>query len=134
MATAQKLVRRALRLATVIASNETPDATTVQDTISVLNLLLAEWHGTGIGLPDYSVSNELTPLTMSDADIEAVAHQLAFRIMPEYGQEPSITFVKNMGDSWNRLALRYFQPGRSDLSELPVPTGCGGGWDPVTGN
>ena len=133
MATALILVRRALRLATLIASGEAPQAATVQDALSVLNSMLAEWHDAGIGIPDYSVATEAAQLTMGDGDVEAVAHQLALRILPEYGQEPSPLLVANAADQMNRLRLKYFQPGRSDLGELPCPTGWNGGWDVEVG-
>jgi len=134
MATALILVRRALRLATVIASGETPPADQITDTISVLNSMLAEWKDAGIGLPDYSVANEAVTLTMGDGDVEAVAYQLAIRVMPEYGMEVSPTLAAMAEASMNRLRLKYFQPGRSDLSELPVPTGWGWGWDVESGS
>jgi len=134
MATALILVRRALRLATVIASGETPDAATIQDTLSVLNSMLAEWHDAGIGIPDYSIANESAQLTMGDGDVEAVAYQLAARIMPEYGMEVTPTIAAGAADSMSRLRLKYFQPGRSDLGELPVPTGWGYGWDVESGS
>jgi hypothetical protein len=133
MATALVLVRRALRLATVIASGETPAADQIADTLSVLNSMLAEWHDAGIGVPDYSIANEAATLTMGDGDVEAVAYQLAARIMPEYGMEVTPTIAAGASDSMNRLRLKYFQPGRSDLSELPVPTGWGYGWNVDTG-
>lgn len=133
MATALTLVRRALRLATIIASGETPDAATIQDALSVLNSMLAEWHDAGIGVPDYSINSEAATLTMGDGDVEAVAYQLAARIMPEYGMEVTPTIAAGAADSMNRLRLKYFQPGRSDLSELPIPTGWGYGWNVDTG-
>lgn len=129
MATALILVRRALRLATIIASGEAPQASTVQDALSVLNSLLAEWHDAGIGLPDYSIANEAVELSMGDGDVEAVAYQLALRISPEYGQEVSTLLAATAADAMSRLRLKYFQPGKVDLSELPCPTGWAGGWD-----
>jgi hypothetical protein len=134
MATALILVRRALRLATIIASGETPDASTIQDTLSVLNSMLAEWKDAGIGVPDYSIANEATTLSMGDGDVEAVAYQLAARIMPEYGMEISPSVAAGAAESMNRLRLKYFQPGRTNLGELPVPTGLAYGWDVNTGD
>jgi hypothetical protein len=123
MATGLTLVRRALRLARVIASGDTPRAATIQDALSVLNSMLAEWHKSGINLPDYRIASEASTLTMDDGDVEAVAHQLAIRILPEYGREPSLTLAANSAEAMSRLRLRYFQPGKTDLSELPCPTG-----------
>ncbi|MET3929575.1 hypothetical protein ABIE51_001462 [Lysobacter sp. OAE881] len=134
MATALILVRRALRLATIIAASETPDAATIQDALSVLNSILAEMHDAGIGIPDYSVANEASTLTMGDGDVEAVAYQLAARIMPEYGMEIPPTVAAGAADSMSRLRAKYFQPGKSDLGELPVATGWGYGWNVESGS
>lgn len=118
---AQEVIRRALRIAGVIASGETPDASDTQDALDTLNALLAEWHVAGIGIPDYTVANESTAMATDLADREAIAYQLAFRMAPEYGFEPSQAQMVASGEAWARLRLRYFQPGTVDWAELPSP-------------
>lgn len=118
---AQDPIRRALRIAGVIASGETPQASDVQDALDTLNALLAEWHVAGIGVPDYSVETEASTMTADLADRDAIAYQLAFRMAPEYGFEPSPAQMVASDEAFARLRLRYFQPGTSNFSELPTP-------------
>lgn len=119
MATANDVIRRALRLAGVIASGETPDADLSADTLAVYNALLAEWHEAEIGIPDYSVASTATTVTTDAADNDAIAHQIAFRILAEYGLSASPEFMKSAEESFARLRLRYFQPGTSYADEMP---------------
>jgi hypothetical protein len=128
--TAYDIINRALRLAAIIAAGETPSGDVSQDALTTLNDLLAEWRGSDIFVPDHSVAALATTLTLSPADKEAVAYQLALRISPEYGQSVSPEFSRVMDESFNRLRLRYFQPGTTDFSELPRPNRP---WDWVNG-
>ena len=120
MATAYQIVRRALKLATVIDAQEAIDANDSADALETLNGLLAEWHVAEIGLPDYSLATLQTELASDAADRDALAYALAERIAPEYGKELSPLIMKAAMESMSRLRLRYFQPGRTDYSELPA--------------
>lgn len=119
MATANDVIRRALRLAGVIASGETPDADLSADTLAVYNALLAEWHHADLGIPDYSVPSIAASVTTDAADNEAIAHQIALRVLAEYGLSASPEFMKSAEESFGRMRLRYFQPGTSSADELP---------------
>jgi hypothetical protein len=107
MATANEVVSRSLRLLGVIASGETIEASVGADALTVLNGMLAEWHGSGIGLPDYSVASLADTLTMDAADQEAVAYQLGLRIAPEYGLTPPPAMVAIAAQAMFRLRQRY---------------------------
>lgn len=120
MATANQVISRALRLAGVIASGETAGADIAEDTLAVYNALLAEWHEAGIGVPDYSIASLTATVSTDAADNEAIAHQIAFRVMAEYGLSASPEFVANKDESFARLRLRYFQPGAVDAA-MPSP-------------
>lgn len=122
MATANQVLERGLRLAGILASGETADAATIQDALGVYNALLAEWHVAEIGIPDYSVASIGATVTTDAADNEAISHQIALRLMPEYGMSASPEFVANAEQTFGRLRLRYFQPARVDFSELPIPS------------
>lgn len=111
---AQEVIYRALRIAGVIASGETPQASDVSDALDTLNALLAEWHEAQVGIPDYSLGSEFVTMTTDVADRDAMAYQLAFRMAPEYGFEPTPSQMQAASEAWGRLALRYFQPGRVD--------------------
>lgn len=119
---AKDVIRRALRIAGVIASGEVPQAEDTVDALETLNALLAEWHVAGIGIPDYSVASEFTTMSTDMADREAMAYALAFRMAPEYGFEPTQSQVAAGAEAFARLRLRYFQPG-SVRAELPCATG-----------
>lgn len=121
--TAIELITRALRLIGSIDANEAPDAADARDALDVLNGLFAEWRGSGIPVPDYSVDTVQDELTLQASDKEAVAHQLAMRISPEYGRGLSVEARESREESWRRLQLRYFQPGRSYSQDLPCATG-----------
>lgn len=123
--TALDVIRRMLRLVGVLDANEAPEAEDAQDALDVLNALFAEWRGADIMVPDFDVESPATELSISLADKEAVAHQLAKRMSPEYGASLSPEMRDNMQESWNRFMLRYFQPGQVSFSELPCDTGRG---------
>lgn len=120
MATALDVIRRALRLCKVIDRVEAPEAEDAQDAFDTLNAMLAEWHAAQIGVPDYSLASLTAQMDSDAADREAIAYQLAMRIAPEYGSALSAEAIGLAQDTFSRLRLRYFQPGRSDFSELPV--------------
>jgi hypothetical protein len=117
--TAIQIIGRALRLINVIDANEAIEANIAQDTLETLNGMLAEWHEAQIGLPDYSFATLTDTLATDAADREAIAYQLAIRVAPEYGRSLSQEAAVIAEASMARLRLRYFQPGKSDLSELP---------------
>lgn len=119
MATASDIIKRALRICRVVDSNSALDANDAADALEALNAMLAEWHESEIGLPDYSLASLTTELASDAADREAIAYELAARIAPEYGVSLSREAAGAGLMSMSRLRLRYFQPGCSDYSELP---------------
>jgi len=100
------------------------DENDAADALETLNAMLAEWHEAEIGLPDYSFSSLTDVLSSDAADREAIAYELAARVAPEYGATMSAVAAGVGATSMSRLRLRYFQPGRSDFSELPRKACC----------
>src|SRR4249919_1074228 len=131
MATASQIIRRALRLIGALNPTQAMKAQDAQDALETLNAMLAEWHEAQIGLPDYSLSALTDTLASDVADREAIAYQLAIRVAPEYGLDipPAVGVMAEQ--TMGRLRLRYFQPGSSDLSELPAVRA---GFNIVTGD
>lgn len=121
--TALDVIKRALRMLGVVDANEAPEAEDAQDGLDLLNALFAEWRGADIMVPDFEVEAPDSELTISLADKEAVAHQLAKRISPEYGTTLSPEAQDSLREAWNRFMLRYFQPGTVSFDELPCDTG-----------
>ena len=119
MATASQIIRRALRLIGVMDASQALTANDAQDCLETLNAMLAEWHEAQIGLPDYSLSSITDTLATDAADREAIAYQLAVRVAPEYGLDIPQAVGVMAESTMARLRLRYFQPGKADVSELP---------------
>ena len=122
--TASDIIKRALRICRVADSNAALDENDAADALATLNAMLAEWHEAEIGLPDYSFSSLTDVLASDAADREAIAYELAARVAPEYGVSLSREAAGVGLASISRLRLRYFQPGRSDFSELPRKAYC----------
>jgi hypothetical protein len=118
-----ELIVRALRLIGQVAAGEAPEAEEAQDSLDTLNSLFAEWRGSDIAVPDYNVPTVASTLSIDRADKDAVAYQLALRMSPEFGVSVSPEFRQAMDEAFSRFRLRYFQPGTTDLSEIPFATG-----------
>lgn len=119
MATAPKIIRRALRILGVLDPSAAVGAQDAQDALETLNAMLAEWHEAGFCLPDYKLSSMEDELDSDAGDREAIAYALALRMAPEYGIRLAPEVAAVGMESMNRLRLRYFQPGTADFSELP---------------
>lgn len=117
--TAGDIIKRALRICRVADSNAALDENDAADALGTLNGMLAEWHEAEIGLPDYSFDGLTSELASDAADRDAIAYQLAVRLAPEYGESLPAEAAGVAEGAMSRLRLRYFQPGRSDFSELP---------------
>jgi hypothetical protein len=122
---ASDVINQALRIMGVIASGETASGDDSTTGLEYLRDLFAEWRGSGVMIPDYTVSALSTTLSIDNADKQAVAYQLALRMSDEYGWEPSPKTMANINESFNRLQMRYFVITPSVYDDLPsVP------WDP----
>ena len=119
MATALQIVNRAMRLCGVLDAGAAAAAGDASDALETLNALLAEMHSADVGLPDYNLATLQDTLASDAADREALAYALAVRIAPEYGVTLSALVATAAQQSMSRLRLRYFQPGKTDYSELP---------------
>lgn len=116
---ASDVVNRALRIVGVIASGEEAGASDSADALQAMNDLFSEWRGSGIKIEDASAASLTSDLTIDAADKEAVAYQVALRIGPDYGWEPSALTMKNAMESFNRMQLRYFAIEPADYSHMP---------------
>jgi len=119
MATAMDLIKRSMRLATILDAGSAPEAGDAQDALATLNALLAELHEAEVGIPDYSLASLTTALASDGADREGLAYMLAKRIAPEYEKELSRLTMEQANQAESRLRLRYFQPGTTSYAELP---------------
>ena len=86
MATASQIERRALRLINVLDSSESLDANVEQDAREVLNNLGQRWLASGL-LADWTDASLPTSSLVTPASAnEALAHNLAVLLAPEYGR------------------------------------------------
>lgn len=108
--TASDIIRRALRLIGVLDAQTSIEAVDYADALDTLNAMLAEWHESGMGLPDYKFSSITDPISTDAADREAVAYSLALRLAPEYGINISPALVAAGQVTLFRMRSRYFSP------------------------
>lgn len=113
------IISRALRLCRIVDAGEALNADEAQDALATLNAMLAEWYEAGIGLPQYTFDTLQTDLATDAGDSEAMAYQLAMRIAPEYDADLPALVIGMAESAMGRMRLRYFQPGNTDLTELP---------------
>lgn len=116
---ASEIVNRALRIANIIAVGETARAEDSGEALSRLNDLLKEWRGSNIMVPDYDIATLPTAMSLDPADKDAVAYQLAMRMGPDYGWEPTQLQAKAADESFSRLRLRYWVSLPTDYSHMP---------------
>lgn len=111
-----QIIRRALRIGTVLDAQEAVEASDAQDALETLNTLLAEWHEAGMGLPDYVLNSLTDELATDAADRDAIAYQLWLRLAPEYGKEIAQAVAIESARSLARMRARYFQ------ASHPIPS------------
>lgn len=107
MATAIQIISRALRLCGVLDAAQAADANDAQDALETMNAMLAEWHESDMGLPDYEFATLTAEQDTDIADRDAIAYQLAIRIAPEYGVDLKPLVIAQARDSLFRMRSRY---------------------------
>jgi len=127
---ASDVINQALRLIGVIAIGESPDAEDAATGLEYLNDMLAEWYEDEVGLQDYTVASQTTTLNATQADKAAIAHQLALRMAPEYGWEPSPSVTTRAEELMAKLRTRYAPILQSNYDHLP---GVRRYWNILTG-
>lgn len=110
MSTPLARITRALQLLNVQAAGETVEASISADALSVLNDMLAEWEDAGFGFTATVYTGLTDAIVLPEADWECVAANLAVRIAPEYGRQPSDTLLAGSAALLSRLVSRYFKP------------------------
>lgn len=85
--TAQQVILKALRLSGAF-TGDSPLAYYVAPALQTLNEMVARWQADGVTITYTRLTNPATTLTCTDAQLEALANNLAVRIAAEYGQQP----------------------------------------------
>lgn len=116
MATAIDIITRALRLIGAQAQGETPRADDAQDALLALNAMLQAWEGDGIRFGNAYPAALADTLNLSARELDAVAHNLAVRIAPEYGAGASPLLLDTADKLRRQVQAIYFdrRPARLD--------------------
>lgn len=121
MTRAIDIIERACRILGIAVDGEALEASMAKDALSVLNGVMAEMYE-NIDVPEYTVSDLFSTMTIDKGDAEALAYELALRIAPEYGQAVTPDILRKAEESMSRLRNRYFRVGESCFDELPTPS------------
>lgn len=84
------LIRRSLLLIRVIGSNEAPDDDDAKDALMALNTMMRRWEANGIAMGWNDVADVNEELPAPPEAEEAIAYNLALRLCPLFGKEPTM--------------------------------------------
>lgn len=101
--TALEVIKRSLRLLTVVDADEELTATQASTAVLALNAMMAEWEASGLDLGYTPIVTTAATLTVPDDALEAIAYNLGGRLAPEYGVTPSLDFLKFAGAGYQSL-------------------------------
>lgn len=110
MATSNDVIRRAMRVAKILATGQTPSGEDYADGLSILNSMLAYWASDGIDL-QCPLLGSATTLPVDEDKIQGIVYNLAVMMAPEYGEQIDPTVAKIAADAIARM--------RADLVVLP---------------
>jgi hypothetical protein len=98
--TALDIIKRALRLLGVLATNETPDAPEVADCLQVLNWMIDDWSNQK--LMTYYISNEIYPVIVSGKQSYTIGPDATQDINTSLPERISSIFVRD-----NNIGIDY---------------------------
>lgn len=116
MATANDVIRRAMRVAKILATGQTPSGEDYADGLSILNSMLAYWATDGIDL-QCPVLGAATTLPVEEDKILGIVYSLSVLMAPEYGQQvdPVVAGVASRAEARMRADLMVHQEADFDL-------------------
>lgn len=119
MATANNIVIDALKIAGVVAAEETPSADMIADAVTRLNRMLHSWELEGVDLAWSDVAQSDT-LGVDDAYLDGITYNLAVRLCPEYGRQAPPEVAAIAGSKFSHIKADAFDPGEPthDISLL----------------
>lgn len=114
MSTVSDIVRRAMKLATVLDDEETPEASELSDGVDSLNDLLSSWMDEGISICNGGlVASDTFPVDGKEA--RAVKFNLAVEIAPEYGKVLDPLVVNTASELLTWLRTKYVKVDTMDF-------------------
>ena len=124
MSTAEAILRQALQQILVQASEADLEPTELYDALMTMNGMMAEWEARGWNLGYTELDNIGSQVTIPPGSRQAVIHNLAIRLAPQYGGEvpPALIQSAREGlDAVSRLALRAINTPKPPT--LPIGSG-----------
>lgn len=127
MTTVAKLVARSLRLIQVIDAVQPVKPQDMASAIDALNAMVRRWEADGLALGWSPVASPSDDVPIPDEAEEAVAYNLAIRLAPEFGVEPSLVVggsaLTFLSDLWrDQVVATPIRP----LLDVPTPQGLWG--------
>ena len=113
MSKVQDITNRALRLLSVIDPTETVDAQQSENAIFAMNAMCRRWEANGMAMGWNDVANPSDDIPSPPESEECLAYNLAVRLAPEYGIQPSAAIVALAAGS-----LKTMQ--RDRMQEMPL--------------
>lgn len=106
MATANDIIRRAMRVARVLAVGQNPSAADTQDCLTIFNQMLYAWahHGINLNLPTLTSSDTVD---VPDDVLMGLSYNLAMLIAPEYERPIDPVVAAIAMNEFNRLQRTY---------------------------
>jgi hypothetical protein len=111
MATANEIIRRALRVAKVLGAGQTPSGEDIADCLTILNQMLYSWGRQGVNFNLATLVDSDT-LNVPDDALMGITYSLAATLSPEYGVNVD-PYVAAVADSEFRRLQR-------DMAYIPV--------------
>ena len=120
MATAQTVIKRALRLLKVTQSGEEPSAEEAQDSLTALNDMLFAWELDAIPLNHIELLYTDT-LPFDDNHIQPITYNLAVQLADEYGTQPTQIIYDTADNGYRNLQNFYVDPADAQTSDTLDP-------------
>lgn len=111
MATANDVIRRAMRISRVLAVGQNPSAIELSDCLTILNQMLYSWGAKGVNFNLATLADSDT-LAVPDDALMAIEYGLAMLIAPEF-ERPIDPMVAGVADEEFRRLQR-------DMGYVPV--------------
>jgi hypothetical protein len=118
MTTYRDIVNQALRELGVLHGAEVAGAEEGESGLTALNQMLNSWVFDGIDLEHITATNLTDTLPYPDDHHSAFAYNLALRLSPQYGVEPSRMLMSLAIDGYRQLQNRYLviRPLKADIA------------------
>ena len=124
MATAAKVVERALARILVRQTEAPLEASEIDDSIDMLNDMMTAWDGSGLALGYTIVTSPSDEVTVPDGALMAIKSNLAIQMADEFGWTVTIQLATSARDSFADLLTQELTPPKTSRPDT-MPRGSG---------